>query len=418
MIELASVILAVLILDGFVSAAEAALLSVHPSQVEAARLAGRRGAETLSGLKKEVERPLGTLIVLSNIITIMGAFVVGVITSAHFGDTFTGIVSALLTFLVIVFAEIVPKILGERYAEGFALFTGPVLKILTSIFAPLVNFAYRIAQVFTRGNPRRTAAEEEIKAMASMGAQSGSIESDEATMIQQVFRLNDITARELMTPRKRVFHLEGGKSLQELKEKIINSKNSRVVVTASTTLDTIVGIAHQRDLLIALEQGRGTEPLLAFAKKPLFVPTNLHADELLRLFQKTRTHLGIVVNEHGEMSGVVALEDCLEELVGEIIDEKDIEPELIKRVSKDEILVHGETKGRYVNSFFQTSLPETKTLHGFLQGQFHRIPEKGERLQWKDLQFIIEESRGGNIERLRMVRLTVSPENATLDSRQ
>src|SRR3989338_8740001 len=145
MIELASVILVVLILDGIVSAAEAALLAVHPSQVEAARLAGRRGAETLSHLKKEIERPLGTLIVLSNIITIMGAFVVGVIAGARFGDTFTGIVSALLTFLVIVFAEIVPKILGERYAEGFALFSSSALNILTGVFAPLVNFAYRIA---------------------------------------------------------------------------------------------------------------------------------------------------------------------------------------------------------------------------------------------------------------------------------
>jgi len=406
MLDLIFVILVVLVLDGFVSAAEAALLTVSSSRVEAARISGKHGAQTLTKLKEEIQRPLGTLIVLSNVITIMGAFVVGVIAGNKFGDAVTGVVSAILTFLIIVFAEIVPKILGERYAEGLSLAFAGTLRVLTNVFSPLVNFAYRIAKIFVRGNPKQEVSEEEIKAMASIGARSGAIERGEATMIQKVFRLNDISARDLMTPRSRTFYLEGEKTLQQLKEKIIGLRNSRILVTKSTTLNEVLGVAHQRDLLIALEQGRGQEKLISFAKKPIFVPSGMHADELLQQFQKTRMHLGVVVNEHGEMVGVVTLEDCLEELVGEIIDEKDVVPELIKRISKDEILAHGETKGRYVNSFFQTLLPETKTLNGFLQKQFHRVPEKNETLIWKNIKFVIEETSGGAIERLRISRLT------------
>ncbi len=416
-LELAFVILIVLVLDGLVSAAEAALLSVSPSRVETARAAGKRGAETLAKLKEDIQRPLGTLIVLSNIITIMGAFVVGVISSEHFGSAATGAVSALLTFLVIIFAEIVPKILGERYADKVALAFAGALRILTKIFSPVAALAFRIARVFAHGNPPQAISEEEIKAMASIGARQGAIGREEASMIQRVFRLNDITARDLMTPRKHAVYFEGAKTLSELKEKILASKNSRVLVTATPALDHVVGVVLQRDLLIALEQGRGAEALLSFAKKPLFVPADTHADELLRQFQKTRMHLGVVVNEHGEISGVVTLEDCLEELVGEIIDEKDVVPELIKRISKDEILVHGDTRGRYVNSFFQTSLPETKTLNGFLQSQFHRVPEKGESFVWKDLRLVVEETSGGGVDKLRIFRLTEPHPGSIMEGR-
>lgn len=406
MLELGVITLTVVILHAIVSASEAALLSVSPSAVEAAKVAGKRGAENLAKLKEEIQRPLGTLIVLSNVITIMGAFVVGVVAVRYFGSALAGAASVLLTVLVIVFGETVPKILGERYAEPFSLALSGVLQVFTKIFSPIAMFAFRIASALARGERKKSSSEEEIKAMASMGARSGTIGSEEASMIQSVFRLNDITARDLMTPRKYVTYFEGARTLLELKDKIVATKKSRVLVTATATLTYVVGIALQRDLLIALEQGRGAEALLVFAKKPLFVPADMHADELLRQFQRTRMHLGVVVNEHGEISGVVTLEDCLEELVGEIIDEKDVVPELIKRISKDEILVHGDTRGRYVNSFFQTSLPETKTINGFLQAQLHHIPEKGESFEWKDLRFVVEEVSGGGVDRLRIFRLT------------
>lgn len=403
MVELFAIIIVVLILDALVSASEAALLSVSESKVAAALEKGKRGAKVLAELKADVQRPLASLIILSNIITIIGASVVGAVAIERFGSVVTGLVSALFTALIIVFAEVVPKIIGERHAEGVSLAFAGMLKLAARVFDPLIRFTYHLASLFSREKAPGV-SEEEIAAMATLGASSGTIEADEAAMIREVFRLNDITARDLMTPRKKVFYLEGSKTLQELKEKIIAAKHSRIPVVDGHLFDTVVGIAHQRDLLIALEQGRGGEFVRTFVKKPLFVPTQIKADELLREFQKARMHLAVVVNEHGEVSGVVTLEDCLEELIGEIIDEKDVVPELIKRVSKDVIVVHGETKGRYINSLFQTVLPEAKTLTSFLQQQFHRIPQKGEVLRWKDLELQVEEGSAGNIERIRITR--------------
>jgi magnesium and cobalt exporter, CNNM family len=405
MLELVSIFLIALILDALISAAEAALLAVPQSRVVAAREEGKSGASTLSKLKIEIQRPLSALIILSNVVTIISAAVVGAVAIQRYGGMVAAGLSVAFTILIIVFAEVVPKIIAVRHAESIALASSRSLRLISNILAPVISFTYYLAGVVSPAKSEPV-SEEEIKAMATLGETSGSIEADEAAMIRRIFRLNDITARDLMTPRRQVFFLEGDRSLAEMKPKILAAKHSRIPVVSGDRFENVLGVAHQRDLLIALENGRSNEPVKAFAKKSLLVPAQLPADELLREFQTARTHLAIVINEHGEVTGVVTLEDCLEELVGEIIDEKDVIPQLIKRVKKDEIIAHGETRGRYVNSFFKSAIPETKTLNGFLQEEFHRVPEKNEVLVWKDLEFRIEEATAGQIERIRITRTT------------
>ena len=403
MLELISITFIALVLGALISASEAALLAIPQSRVIAAQAEGKKGAAVLEKLKREIQRPLAALVILSNSVTIITAWVVGAVAVERFGRGIAGALLVAFTVVMIVFAELVPKIIGVRTAESIALATAAPLRVISGIFDPLIRFTYYIAGV---ASPEKSSqiSEEEIKAMAILGARSGAIEPDEAAMIRQIFKLNDIMARDLMTPRGQVFYLEGEKTLSELKSQILDANHSRIPVVAGATFDNVVGVVHQRDLLIALETGQSNQRVKTFAKKPLLVPEQLLADELLREFQKARIHLAIVIDEHGEASGVVTLEDCLEELVGEIIDEKDVVPELIKRVTKEEIIAHGETRGRYVNSLFQTSLPETKTLTGFLQEQFHRVPERNEVLVWEDLEFRIEEAVGGQIERIRITR--------------
>jgi CBS domain containing-hemolysin-like protein len=316
----------------------------------------------------------------------------------------------VFTILVIIFAEVVPKIVGARRAESIALASAQFLRLAARLFDPLIRVTYYIGSALSP-DKSATVSEEEIEAMATLGARAGSIEADEAAMIRQVFQLNDITAGDLMTPRRQVFYLAGERTLAESKPSIVAATHSRIPVTDDHSLESVVGVVHQRDLLIALENGRGNERVKAFAKKPLLVPEGLPADELLRAFQKARTHLALVIDDHGEAAGVVTLEDCLEELVGEIIDEKDVVPEMIKRVKRDEIIAHGETRGRQVNSFFQSALPETKTLTGFLQDEFQHVPEKNEVLLWKNLEFRIEEATAGQIERVRITRIAPNPED-------
>jgi CBS domain containing-hemolysin-like protein len=411
MLDLLIITIVAIALDALVSACEAAILAVPQSRVLAARVAGKRGAAALERLKHDIQRPLAVLVILSNIITIIAASIFGAVAIQTHRRTEAAALLIAFTILVIIFAEVVPKIVGARRAEGIALASTGFLRLMARLFDPLIRITYFIGTALSPEKSARV-SEEEIEAMATLGASAGSIEPDEAAMIRQVFQLNDITAGDLMTPRRQVFYLEGEKTLAESKPRIIAATHSRIPVTSDHYLEKIVGVVHQRDLLIALENGHANQPVKSFAKKPLLVPEGLPADELLRAFQKARTHLALVISDHGEVSGVVTLEDCIEELVGEIIDEKDVVPDLIKRVKRDEIIAHGETRGRHVNSFFQSALPETKTLTGFLQDEFQRVPEKNELLVWKNLEFRIEEAAAGQIERIRITRIAPNAEHA------
>ncbi len=403
MLELAIIILVALIADALISATEAALLAIPPSWVAAARTDGKKGAAVLEKLKREIQRPLAALVILSNVVTIITAWIVGILAVERFGKEVAGALIAAFTILVIIFAELVPKIIGVRIAEHVSLASARPLRLVSGLLDPLIRFTYYIAGLVSPDSSSRV-SEKEIEAMAMLGASSGTIEADEAAMIHQIFKLNDLKARDVMTPRGQVFYLEGDKTLSDLKRQIVGAAHSRIPVVSGESFDNVLGVVHQRDLLIGLENGQADRLVKAFAKKPLLVPEQLVADELLRDFQLARTHLAVVIDEHGEPSGVVTLEDCLEELVGEIIDEKDVVPELIKRLAKDELMAHGETRGRYVNSLLQTNLPEAQTLTGFLQEEFHRVPEKGEVFVWNNLEFRIEEASAGQIQRIRITR--------------
>jgi CBS domain containing-hemolysin-like protein len=417
MLELAVIIVIALVLDALISSTEAALLAIPPSRVAAARNEGRKGAAILEKLKREIQRPLAALVILSNIVTIITAWIVGILAVERFGRMIAGVLIAAFTILVILFAELVPKIIGVRTSERISLAAATPLGLISKLLDPLIRFTYYIAGFVSPDNSSRV-SEKEIEAMAMLGVSSGGIEADEAAMIRQIFKLNDVTASDLMTPRGQVFFLEGEVTLSASKPRIVDATHSRIPVVKDKTFDNVLGVVHQRDLLIGLENGQANRLVKSFAKKPLLVPERLLADQLLRDFQRARTHLAIVIDEHGQPSGVVTLEDCLEELVGEIIDEKDVVPEIIKRVTRDELMAHGETRGRYVNSLLQTDLPETKTLTGFLQDEFHRVPEKGEVIVWKNLEFRIEEASAGQIQRIRITRRAPPRKPATNGSGQ
>lgn len=404
MTKLLIVTIIAVVLNAIVSACEAALLAVPQSRVVSARMKGNRSAAILEMLKQEIQRPLAVLVILSNVVTIITASIFGAVAVERYGDETAGGLLVGFTILVVIFAEVVPKIVGARRAEAVALGSTRALRLLTRILGPFIRATYFIADILS---PEKSAqvSEDEIQAMASMGATAGSIEADEAAMIRRVFRLNDITAGDLMTPAKQVFYLNGEGTLGESKRRILDASHSRIPVTEGNSLDRVTGVVHQRELLIALEKGRFNDRVKDFAKDAILVEQQVAADELLRVFQKARTLLAVVINSHGAVSGVVTLEDCLEELVGEIIDENDVVPDLVKRVKKEEIIAHGGTRGKYVNSLLQANLPELQTLAEFLKEQFHRIPAKNDTLTWNNLEFRIEEVSPEGIQRVRVTRL-------------
>jgi len=309
--------------SALVTMVEAAVFSVPLSQVHLAVDRKRRGARRLLAIKEHLQRPVAALVILNNATNILGSIYIGHRAIEVFGSQWIGLSSAVLTLLIIVFAEIIPKTLGERMALPVGLAAAPWLLLATKALLPLIWLIERLTRRFASSRDRHIASEDEIRLLASLGHTAGTISRHENELIRRAFLLNDVTAKDMMTHRLKLSYLPPEKPLEELKPQEVEQFHSRILVAAEGDLDKIEGVVYQKDILLAMAQGR-THISIGDLKHPVhFVYEASPAHRLLREFQRTHQHLFVVVDEYGGTSGVVTLEDVLEELVGEIEDEMD-----------------------------------------------------------------------------------------------
>ncbi|MCG8349524.1 MAG: hemolysin family protein [Chloroflexales bacterium] len=322
MLELFTAVLIVLGSSALCSGSEAALFSVSLVRVRQLAQSNSSAAQTLLKIRENMSRPIATIVILNNIANIVGSIAVGAIAATALGDQWLAVFSGMLTFLVIIFSEIIPKTLGERYSERIALIVARPVATLAWLFTPLVWAIERLTSPITKGKRLPTTNEAEIKLLAKIGQQEGIIESDESEMIQRVFRLNDATAGSLMTPRVNITYLHGDATLAEAKDDILGSQHTRIIVI-NESIDNVLGIALKEELLAAMIAGKFDQPVANVTRGARVVPESVRADKLLEVFRQTRQHLAVVIDEFGGVAGVVTLEDVLEVLTGEIVDETD-----------------------------------------------------------------------------------------------
>ena len=327
MFKLAIAVLVMLVGSAICSGTETALLSVPILKARQLAQSRKPRALALLSIRQKVNRPIATIVILNNLFNIVGSIVIGSLAANVFGDALLGVFSGILTFLVIVFAEILPKTLAEQHAQQIALMMAIPVKALTWLMTPFVVMLERITAPFTRSNRLPTTNETEIKLLASIGYQEGIIEEDEAEMIRRVFRLNDIQAAHIMTPRVELTYLPGDVAIAQLKDDILTSPHSRILLIEED-IDHIQGVALKDDLLTALIENQGEQPARILKRNIRFIAESERADKLLQEFQSNREHIAVVVDEFGGVSGVVTLEDILEELTGEIVDETDVNVDL------------------------------------------------------------------------------------------
>ena len=318
MLAIVVAVISVILGSAFCSATETALLSISPIRVRQLAQSKKPATLALAGIRNKINRPIATIVILNNIFNIVGSIVIGTLTS----ERWLGLVSGVLTFLIIIFAEIFPKTLGQRYAEQFCLVVAIPVKFLTVIFTPLVWILERITSPLTKGNTIPTTNEAEIKFLTNIGYQEGVIEDDEAEMIQRVFQLNDLTAADLMTPRIIITYLKGDLTLAECQTEIVKSQHTRILVI-DDAIDNVTGLVLKDQLLTTMINGDNEQKIADLVRQVRFVPESIRADKLLKVFQETREHLAVVLDEYGGVAGVVTLEDVLEVLTGEIVDETD-----------------------------------------------------------------------------------------------
>jgi CBS domain containing-hemolysin-like protein len=339
MLTIGIAIIIILIGSAMCSATEAALLSISPIRVRQLAQSKKPATLALAGIRQKINRPIATIVMLNNIFNIVGSVVIGTLTTKLLGAGWLGVVSTVLTFLIILFGEIFPKTIGQRYAEPFSLVMAIPVKFLTIVFIPIVWTLEQITSPLTKGKKLPTTDEAEIKFLTNIGHQEGVIEDDEAQMILRVFQLNDLTASELMTPRIIITYLKGELTLAECQPEIIASQHTRILVIKDN-IDNITGVVLKDELLTTAIEGDRNQKIVDLSRPVRFVPETIRADKLLKVFQETREHLAVVLDEYGGVAGVVTLEDVLEVLTGEIVDETDRSVDLqeIARKKRQRIL--------------------------------------------------------------------------------
>jgi CBS domain containing-hemolysin-like protein len=409
MMTVLAIAAAVVVLSALCSMSEAAFLTLPLVRARALAKLGGRTSRAVLRIRERVQYAISAIVILNTVVNLVGMSLIIAAAARVTGgsDLATAIltwITAFVTAVVVLLGEIIPKTIGERFHVGVCMAAAYPVLALIGLFHPVVWATEKIVDASFPQRRRAVTSAEEISALAEQAHKEGVIRSSEALVIQRVFRLNDITAEDVMTPRIRMKMLLADATLGEVREDLARVGFARIPIYAGTR-DNVTGVVRRSEALLGLADGRLETRLSELATKAKFVPATLAVDRLLLEFQKERVQLGVVVGEYGETVGLVTLEDILEELVGEILDEKDLDEHSIKRVSREEILVHGQTEIARINHFFNTELPEDRpTIAGLILDRTGRLPRPGEHIAAEGVDIVVDEVNEKAIVRVRILK--------------
>lgn len=321
--------------SGLCSMAEAAILSLPLVRARILHEEKRKNSKDLLYIKENITHTIASIVIVNNAINIVGSIFVGQMVAVRFGNQWLGLTSTLLTFSIIVISEIIPKTIGERHKIHLSLMLAKPLRFLLWLFRPVVAFILQMTKPFLNEKKLPRVTEAEIKMMLKLGRAEGTVEMDEELLCNRVFKLNDVRAMQIMKPMDQIYALPADKTLAEVKDDIINSRYSRIAVYAKDPLD-IVGTVQHRILLREIAKDNYQARVRDFMIDPIFINWFTKADTLLEKFQAYHQHLFIVQDSKGKDVGLVTMEDVLEELFGEIYDEKDVVKSKVAKTSTQE----------------------------------------------------------------------------------
>lgn len=393
-----------LLLSGFFSGSETALYSLSTIEVKRLVKKKKRGAKALARLKENPKRLIITVLIGNNIVNVAASVLATFLATQWFGSYGAGIAFGGTTFLILLFGEIVPKSMATAQASFIALWVARPIELFGYLLYPIIIIFEKLTKITGAIQPMQI-TEEDVQTMTAMGVEAGTIEEEEEEIIEKVFRFTDIVAEDAMTPRSKIFSLNYNLTISEAVKAIKKSPFSRIPIFKNSK-DNIVGVLYTKDLLKHRSEKSEKTIIGEIGKEPYFIPEQKPLSDLLKDFQKRAVHIAIVVNEWGEIIGLITLEDLLEELVGEIIDEKDINRIFIKRMDKNNILVDGATEIGQINNFFKVNLPgnENETINAIILDQTGRILAKGEKIQISDLKLSIEEATKKTILKIKITK--------------
>jgi len=399
-IGLLSAIFVLLIISAMFSLCEISYSAANKVRLKTYEQNGKKQAGRMLKFLAKYDIVITTIIIANTISTVAVASLATVfaINIANY-DGFTlyesiaaSIGSAVLTIILLVFCEITPKMLAKEKPESIGMAVYPFLLCFYFIFWPfsaLFSLWKKLIKKIFRIKSNAAITDEELLTYVEEAESEGGIEKHESTLIKRAIEFEDVDVADIMIPRVEVIAVEKADSLAEIEEKFKEYAFSRMLVY-DETIDNVIGILHERDFDKCLEGGK---PLVEILQKNIWVPKSMKISAVLRMFQKQKVHMAVVVDEHGGTSGIVTLEDILEELVGEIWDEHDEEEILTRRINDDTFIVNGAEN---LDDLFETLGIEevseefdSNTVGGFVTELAEKIPLKGEKFNFKTLEITV-----------------------------
>jgi CBS domain containing-hemolysin-like protein len=405
------VLAAVFVIVGSILAmAESSLTRMTRVRALALQEEGRRNAQLLVRLESDPPRFLNSIYLSVMIVQNGSAILVALLAERTWGGTWVTIASLVFTLLYFVVVEAMSKTFGIERSDRVALALAPVVFFLGRLLAAPTRWLIGLANVLLPGKGLREGpfvSEGDIRSMAQVGHEEGSIEEGEKELIHSIFEFGDTIVREVMVPRPDIVSVEDTQTLRDVQALVLEHGYSRVPVFHED-LDDVVGVIFAKDVLKALHQGNIDMPLVDIARMPRFVPESKKVADLLREMQREKFHLAIVTDEYGSVTGIISLEDLLEELVGEIADEYDRDEPDIVEVSEGVYRVSGKTSIDDLNDELDAELPDEDwdTVAGLVLDVFGKIPASGEECVLDGWRFKTEEVRGRRIATVLVSRVT------------
>ena len=391
------VLFVLLLLSGFFSSAETALFSI--SKAKAIHLAKQKGStyKLIKKMKDDPHRLLSSILIGNNIVNVGAAALATAITIKLIPGYAVGIATGIMTFLILIFGEIFPKSIATRNNILIArLVIFPVYWI-SILLAPIIIFLNFIPKLTGKIHRKPQVTEAELLTFVEVVEEEGEINEEERKLIHNIFEFDDTNASEIMTPRADMFVIDVNSELKL--EDIVKSGFTRIPVIQGD-VDHVVGILNIKDLFRHHATSDGEIDVRELMRKPYFVPENKKLDKLLQQFKRRKQHMAIVVDEHGGVSGLITLEDALEEIVGEIVDETDkFEPNIVK-ISAKKWSVLGKSEIDEVNDMIPMNIPDSKeydTFSGYVLEKIGRIPEEKEKITLGNFVVTVNEMQGNRI---------------------
>ena len=397
-----------LILSGFFSMSETALMSLSKIRTRHMVDEGVKGAKLVEKLTEDPNKLLGAILIGNNIVNIGASAIATTLFVDLLGASGAGVATGVMTVLVLIFGEITPKSIAKQKSEKVSLKVSKPINLVVKVFKPFIGIFTGISSIFIRllgGDPKATEpfiTEEELKTMVDVSEEEGVLENVEKEMIFNVFDFADTQAKDVMVQRVDIIAIDVEATYDDVLRVIKDEQFSRIPVY-NQTIDDIVGILYVKDIIIA-DEDKSDFKVSKYMREPFYTFEFKKIKELFKEMKKSRNHLAVVLDEYGGTVGIVTIEDLIEEVFGDIEDEYDDFDDEIKVIKEDEYIVDGSARLDDISDLVGVNMEseEFESIGGFIIGELGRFPEEKEEITLSNVRFVVEELEKNRIKKVRI----------------